>query len=74
LPDKGEFRQNKHTDSRVFPFLLTHMTVKFGTGGLHIMPIGAYEFRENRRSEGRTFVMGPTQITFTLVPSHRKAF
>ena len=38
------------------------------------MPIGAYEFRENRRSEGRTFVMGPTEITFTLVPSHRKAF
>jgi hypothetical protein len=41
--------------------------MKFGIEGLHTMLLSVCEFRENRRREGRNFVMGLNVITFTRV-------
>jgi hypothetical protein len=44
------------------------MWVKPGTRNMHMMLLSLDGFRENRRSEGRTCLMGMTAITFLRVP------
>ena len=42
--------------------------IKISIRDLHVMLLGICEFRENWRSEGRTFLMGVSFITFARVP------
>jgi hypothetical protein len=48
--------------------------MKFCLRDLHIMLLSLFEFRENKRREGRTFVMCISEIIFTAVPSDHIAF
>jgi hypothetical protein len=45
--------------------------VKFAVRHLHVMLLSILEFGENRRREGRTFLMGVNEITWTRVPLQR---
>jgi len=38
------------------------------------LPLGIFEYRENRRKEGGAFLMGANYIVFTDVPSNRMEF
>jgi hypothetical protein len=47
------------------PFYFTHSSiwVRIGTTELHIMLLGIYKFRANRRGQGRSFLAGVNYIT-----------
>jgi len=48
--------------------------VKSGIIHLHVMLLGIFDSRENRRKEGGAFLMGANDIVFTDVPSNRMEF
>jgi hypothetical protein len=50
------------------------ITVKLGTGGMHIVLFCIREFRENRRREGQTFVVDGNELTFMCTPSDGTIF
>jgi hypothetical protein len=41
---------------------------------LHLMLLSVWRLRANRHREGRTFVMGLNEVTFTCVPEKHVTF
>lgn len=68
-----EFRENRHSESRRKWSLsvLTACVFRFRwnsvSGDVRILLFDIYEFRENRRSEDRTFLTVVNEVTFTCV-------
>jgi hypothetical protein len=50
------------------------ITVKLGTGDMHIVLFCIREFRENRHREGQTFVLDGNELTFMCAPSDGTIF